>query len=364
MHPDLEIPTIPTAQNLVLPPAPLVEKSHRELLTALPEPGHYLLVMDNSAMETFTTCPTYAMYHLFYGREGHARNAALTFGGATHVGCDHIERDEGITPSWTESDTAQRVLKYFTENPTPPDEYRTPATCLELLAHYRVRKSFPDYQWDVLSDSEGPIIERAFELPLGVLEVNELIKLPSWPEARLVTHIHVAWSGRIDLGAYCNGQNRVVDHKTTKIAGDQFLQDFQLSNPVLGYVWAGQTMWPELNLNGFCLNAFHLKKPAPGQGLMERGKRGGEPPLAFFRAYYDYTPDRIKQWETNTLVLVEDFVHCIVRDFFPMHTKWCFNKYGKCNFHDVCTIDDPKVRMNFLQSDAFADVTWNPTSER
>ncbi len=95
-----------------------------------------------------------------------------------------------------------------------------------------------------------------------------------------------------------------------------------------------------------------------------KGPRGGEPPLNFFRAYFDYSPERIAQWETNALTLVEDFVHCLVRNYFPMHTKWCFGKYGKCQFHDVCTIDDPFVRMKMLMSDAYKDVTWNPTADR
>ena len=46
------------------------------------------------------------------------------------------------------------------------------------------------------------IIERPFELPLGVLEIDDLVRLPKWNES-IVRSIHVAWSGRIDLVAYC-----------------------------------------------------------------------------------------------------------------------------------------------------------------
>lgn len=367
--------SIPTTS--VMTHAPVVPAPRRELLTPLSEPGEFLLVMDNSSIETFTTCPTYAMYHLVYAREAHARNAALTFGGAIHVGLEYIEKLEGkefefdggeligkIKRVWTETDTAQRVLRYFTENPTPPDEYRTPTCALEVLAHYRVRRTFPDYQWNVLSDQNGLLVERAFELPLGVLEVNEEIQLPSWPKPVRVGRIHVAWSGRIDLVAECNFRNRIVDHKTTSIAGDQFVQDFQLSNATIGYLWAAQQLYPDLDVSGFVLNAIHLKRHKPGTPLNLKGPRGGEPPLNFFRAYFDYTPERVTQWAENALVLVEDFVHCVVRNFYPMHTKWCFAKYGKCSYHDLCTIDTPEVRMRMLQSDAFKDVTWNPTADR
>lgn len=369
-----DLPEIPmtSVQTHELPQ--LILRPRRELLTPLSEPGEFLLVIDNSSIETFTTCPTYAMYHLVYAREAHARNAALTFGGAVHVGMECIEEREGkswkfpyetrVDNVWTETDTAQSVLRYFTENPTPPDEYRTPTCTLEVLAHYRVRKTFPDYQWRVLSDDKGLLVERAFELPLGVLEVNEEIQLPHWPTSQFVKRIHVAWSGRIDLVVESNFKNRICDHKTTSIAGDQFVQDFQLSNATIGYLWAGQQLWPELDISGFVLNTIHLKRHKPGTPLTLKGPRGGDPPLNFFRAYFDYTPERVKQWEENALVLVEDFVHCMVRNFYPMHTKWCFAKYGKCSYHDVCTIDNPTVRLRMLQSDAFKDVTWNPTADR
>lgn len=371
---DISIPTNTLVTKVEDPP----DRPRRELLTPIPgSPGEYLLVMDNSAIETFTTCPRYAFYHEVMAREAHARNASLTFGGACHVGWEHIERDEGKklfiqsdkNPSdpdyyWCDVDTAQRVLSYFTQNPTPPDEYRTPAIALELLAHYRVRKTLPDYQWEVLHDKAGLLVERAFEIPLGVLEVGTPIKLPNWEIHQVVDKIHVAWSGRIDLIARCNGKNRVVDNKTTSIAGDQFVQDFQLSNATIGYVWAAQQLWPDLNIDGFCLNAAHLKKPVAGCGLMDKGPRGGAAALNFFRAYYDYSPSRLAQWEDNAMTLVEDFVNSLVRDRFPLHTKWCFGKYGKCQFHDVCTMDEPDVRQRMLLSDMFKDVTWNPTSER
>lgn len=367
-----------TTSTLVVPPAP-DHPTRRDILTPIPDSlGHFLMVIDNSSMETFTTCPRYSDYHVRYAREAHARNAALTFGGACHKGWESIERDEGNAHCfevpligtnktatsmriWTEADTAQRVLRYFTENPAPPDEYRTPTTALELLAHYRVRRTFPDYQWEVLSDSNGLLIERPFELPLGVLEVGAWIQLPQWEQKQWVAFIHVAWSGKIDLFAHCNGKNRVADNKTSSIGGDQFVQDFRLSNQTVGYVWAGRQLFPELNIDGFCLNAAVLKKPGKGQGLMERGPRGGDPPLSFFRAYFDYEPEQIAEWEHNALTLCEDFVACLVRDYFPQHTKWCFSKYGKCQYHDICCLNNQQVRMNMLQSEMFKDVTWDPT---
>ena len=158
------------------PPQPKGEL--RPLLTPLPQEGHYLLVIDNSAMEHFTRCPTAGLYQLVHRREAYARNAALTFGGALHEALASLLR------RLPEAEQDQAILQYFAENPAPPDEYRTAPLALQVMRHYRARQALPDYEWSVLSDDQGePLIERPFELPLGVLEINTRLQLPDWPQA-------------------------------------------------------------------------------------------------------------------------------------------------------------------------------------
>lgn len=359
--------TLPTS-SVVVRPEPKADLPRRQLLTPLPEPGEFLLVLDNTALEKFTTCPTAARNYLVLGREAHARNAALTFGGAIHAGLEAFLKGEG------EDATTQAVLRYFTENPAPHDEYRTPQNAVDVLRHYAVRSTFPDYAWEIKSDAVGPLIERAFELPIGVIEVESRIKglqgidphknIDETEGGVWVSRIHVAWSGRIDVVATIGGLTYVVDHKTSSIDGDQFIQDFILSNQTQGYVWAGRQLWPDLDIAGFQLNAIRVKKPSAGCGLMDKGPRGGAPALHFYRVPFEYTPSRISQWHNNALLIVEDFVASLVRNEFPMHTKWCFGKYGRCPYHEVCTIDDPGVRLNVLMSDQYKAVTWNPTADR
>ena len=339
----------------ITPPAPTGQR--RELLTPLPEEGHFLLVLDNSALEHVTKCPTSAMNYLVYHREAHARNAALTFGGALHAGIEVLLRGGDFHRQ------DQAIYRYFEENPTPPDEYRTSSLAVQVMRHYRIRQEFPDYDWKILSDTK-PIIERPFEIPLGVIEIKPTtIALPEWSEPKYVHTIHIAWSGRIDLAATMYERHRVVDHKTTSVAGEQYIPSFLIGHQTIGYTWAAQRLWPELDITGFCLNAIYIRKPGEGvTNLTAKGPRGGPAPLDFFRAYFDYTPERIKHWEVNTMVIIEDFINCLTRRFFPMFTNSCFGKYGRCQFHDVCTIDEPIVRHRMLMSEAFKDVTWNPTN--
>lgn len=347
----------------VAPPAGLNERPRIFLREIEEGSGEFLLIVDNTAAEKIVRCPTAGRFYVIETREAHAKNASLVFGGALHDGIESYLK--GDSPH--EQDAL--IVKYFQENPPPPDEYRTVINALQVMQHYRQACSIrADYQIQILEDDAGPIIERPFEIPLGVLEINEKIKLPVWPTAKNVKNIHVAWSGRIDLAAFANIMNRVCDHKTTSMGGDQFIQSFQLSNQTIGYTWAAQRLWPSLfpsgYLTGFCLDAIHFKKPAGNIDLTVKGPRGGEPALQFFRTYFEYGQERIDQWAANQLTIIEDFVHSIVRDFYPMYTAHCFNKFGRCPYYDVCTIDNPDVRLKFLNSDAFKDVTWDPTIGR
>jgi len=333
----------------------------REILRPI-EGNHYLLVLDNSAMEKFTTCPVAAYNYLCLRRQASAKNSALVFGGAIHQALEVLL----LGPSASESpeDFSLRqdaaIVKHFLENPTPVTDHRTAPLAMQVMKHYRVRQTFPDYEWEI----KNKLVEVPFELPLGVLNVNANIQLPSWSEPRFVETVSVAWSGKIDAIAECNSRVRVVDHKTTSIAGDNFVQDFKLSNQTIGYVWAAQQLFPDLNVTGFCGNAIHLKKPGAsgyGSDLLLKGPRGGDPSLNFFRFYFEYSPERLVQWERNAISLCSDFVHCLVRNYFPSHTKWCFGKYGRCPYHDACVIDEESVREHFLLSAVFEPVTWDPT---
>ena len=337
-------------------------RPRREFLTHI-EDNEYLALFDSTALEKIARCHTAGYYYLVRGREPHAKNAALTFGGAEHAGVEKLFLGG-------DSATQDRAItQYFTDNPAPPDEYRTLPMALQVMQHYREQMQVRvDYKEEsVRSDDHGLIVERPFEIPIGVLELNCDIQLPQWTEPQRVDNIHVAWSGRIDRVSFINNYSRVVDVKTSSMGGDQFIQTFHLSPQTIGYVWASQQMWPELEIRGFALDAIYLKKPTKGNamiGLMEKGPRGGEPALQFFRAFFEYSQLRIDQWQANTMAEIEDFIFSLKRNFFPLRTQHCFNKFGRCPYFDVDVIDNPDVRIKVLESDAFKDVTWDPTIGR
>lgn len=334
--------------------------NRRPLLTPIPDhPNEYLFVIDHSSLEKFITCPVAARNYLVLGREARGRNAPLVFGGAVHAGL------EAFLLGKDEPSQVAAIQNHYLTNPldsTYPD-YRNANVAIQVLQHYRQRALLPDYDWRILRDlDDQPIIERAFELPLGVLELDEILHTAVGEV--FVSKLHVAWSGRTDAIAECFGKRCIVDHKTTSILTDDYLKSYLFASQTIGYVWAAQQLWPQLLVDHFCLNLIYLKRPTAQGGyersLVERGPRGGDPSLSFQRHYFRYTPERINHWTANTLSIVSDFIHCLARNFFPMHTAWCVNKFGICPYHEACRQDNKEVERNVLLSNMYSDVTWNP----
>ena len=378
--------TLPTSTSVLIPPHP--GGSRRPLLTPLPEPGHFLMVIDNSSCEKFVTCPQSAYNYLVLGREGQTRSAALTFGGALHAGLEKFLEwqwcQQGAMPAtgvtFCNPDAQDlAIVKHFCENPLPLDifpDYRTVESCLEVMKHYRFQAQLPDYQWEILSDDKGPVIERAFELPLGVLEVGGYIAMPWLSPAELeklrnngdvhsngtcyVKAIHVAWSGRVDAIVHANGMARICDHKTASDKRYLNPQKYHLANQTIGYVWAAKQLFPSLDVKGFLLNGIIFRKPTGAGSIFDKGPRGGEPALTFARYYYEYSDERLLWWANNALTIVSDFIHCLTRNEFPSHTAWCHGTYGPCPYLEVCEQDSPAMRKALIQSDRYKTVTWNP----
>ena len=69
-------------------------------------------------------------------------------------------------------------MQYFADHPAPITDHRTPLNALEVMKHYRDEDWLPQRQWEILFDAKGPIIERSFELPLCVVEMDSYIDMP------------------------------------------------------------------------------------------------------------------------------------------------------------------------------------------
>lgn len=345
-------------------PAPLRRPSDPTLPTRkllYPSPTHpddYVLEIDNSSLEKFTTCPRAAENYLVRSRESSRDSSATSFGKLFHS-CEELRLLHGLSPVVVKRQY-ELVLEHFEQHPVAPDDHRTAARMISILDLYNKRYENDGYPEKVLEKDGQKMVERAYKVELCSLELNcilpydafALLQHPQSMERNgdlRVRSLHIFWTGRIDAILHDSNALWVLDHKTSSIGGEQYYEDFKLSSQTVGYTWAAQKLLGEA-VAGLILNAVIIRKPTK-TGIAHE----------FNRQTYFYSQDRITEWEDNVKAMVSDFVANLVRGFFPQHTKWCMSKYGKCPYHENCSLPR-EARAADLSSDLYRNVTWNPTN--
>jgi hypothetical protein len=329
---------------------PQEEAPKRALLERV-ENHTFALRIDNSTLETFQTCSKAAKFYCVDRRQ-RVPSGALAFGSAFHIALDHIYRggygqaDLGIA----------KAMEYLSANSSPnPDEWRTPALLQDSIQAY-VKEYSKDDAIVPLRLEGKPMVEIPFSLVLGEIPLDQTLPFKTselTDEADdsplYIDKLIILWSGRIDIaGNYGDNDVYVIDHKTTSIGGPQFFADFYLSQQMVGYNWALRNILPTHKIVGTVVNAIIQRKPTrTGKGL------------EFSRQTYFHQDWHVSEWESDVMSEVSRFVYSLCENSFPKATKWCFGKYGRCPYHEVCTLP-PAQRKFMLDSREYINVTWSP----
>jgi hypothetical protein len=334
---------------------PRIDQPRRPLLEHLKD-HDYVLRIDNSTLEYFQSCARAAEFYCVQRRQA-VPSAALTFGGAIHLGLEVFYR-EGFSALDKAIDVTVKYLEALTFR--DPEEWRTPAIAEDTIRKYHAKYASYDPIEPIRVDGV-PFIEKPFSLTLGEILVDAEIPYDpdlltdsvSGPDALYIHNLTIFWSGRIDIAAHYGDQHvYVVDHKTSSIGGPQFFADFMLSQQMVGYNWALRQLLPSHHIVGTVVNAIIQRKPT----------RTGRA-LDFERQTYFHTDWHVAEWRTDVIHHVENFLHSLLSGYFPKCTKWCFGKYGKCPYHDVCTLP-PEQRAIMLATPSYTNVTWSPLDYR
>lgn len=313
----------------------------------------YALRIDNSMLEVFETCPRSAEYYAVNRRQA-PPSAALAFGGAIHEGLAILYK-QGFTRA-NLAEAIDATTNYLLKNPVAPDQWRTPELACDILREYFDKYELTDPIKPIMIEGEIGV-ERRFSLALGVIDVNAVIDQPvqlltnrtdiDIPDTA-IKRIHVLWTGRMDIACtHLSDVISVCDHKTSSMGGPTFFQDFQLSQQTHGYCWAVSKLIGK-PVTSFILNAIIQRKPS------RTGKN-----LTLERQFYKYEEAHLQEWERDVMAHVENFVHCLYTNYFPKNTKWCMGKYGRCQYHDICTLP-PEQRLVMLNSSLYQNVSWSP----
>ncbi len=325
--------------------------------------GKFILRIDNSGLEDLVMCAFQGKVKKVLGRVP-PTNAALVYGSAVHAGLEyHYKNYETRKTDEHIMGMAEEATKEF-QNFTPAlDEWRTLDRCIDTLQRYL--KKYPEEPFSIIGVDDVPQVEIPFSIPLGVIELNEtlafdwetLVEPDTWPdhikgdEPVEIKDLHIYWTGKIDLVISLDNQNWVSDHKTSSIVGPTYWKDFELSQPAIGYCWAGEQLYGT-EFRGLLANVIVGRKPT---------KTGT--PTDFQRQRFYYTRNRLQRWERNVTSIITSFVQRLVTDDFPQETKWCVGKYGVCPMHDECSLDTEEMTIRALYSSKFTNNTWSPLAK-
>lgn len=293
------------------------------------------LFVDNSALESFTTCPR--KWEMQYGlkRVTAAPAPALQFGSAVHAALawrythdPHMTNFEG-----TQDAMFLELGKGLSDRHPLMDDYRNFDYGTRLLRAYN--EVYGREPFRILSLKDKPIVEMPFALPLGAI---------TRPDG---SDLWIVYTGKIDLGIEENDGIWVMDHKTSSIVGDSFYAEMAMSPQQEGYNWAFWTVFGVLPV-GFIINMIATRKESrTGKGI------------EFNRQRVYISQERLEEWQANTLGIVDELVWMLNRRHITMHKKNCISKYGRCAYYDVCSLPFNQ-RGIMLSSNLFQPNTWSP----
>jgi len=320
-----------------LPPLPLVNGA---------------LFIDNSIMDEWNECPTQWHYRFLLNRTAAFTKPALNFGTAIHLGLAEHAKGTEIAKIF------ELLYTHFSKNPQPPDDHRSPGHAVETLNRYF--EHYKDEPLKPLQTSEGLFVEFPFAFKLFTAFAPKQSNNAN-------EEIPIYFCGKIDLAFEKPDHSKwVVDRKTTFQLGTQFSYEMKATPQMRGYCWAFKRAFGELP-QGYIVDA--IRTSVPTQKCLDDSLVTGNTKALdkwwetqFYREPFYINQEEIDEWEKNTITLIEELLWHYSRGFIPMKRKWCVNKYGRCQFYDVCTL--PAVqRPLMLLSNMFIEDSWTPLNK-
>lgn len=300
------------------------------------------LFIDNTTLERFTTCKRSGEYYAIRKRQQKNNRIALIYGSAFHTALEtryHLAPEPGYGTDGPLSAKMFQAGKAVLDEGGVEFDYRNPATLQSAIADYNSVYLYEDFS--IMPHNGQRLVELPFATPIGAFAV-EGHEHP----------INVVWTGRIDLVIKEQESLFILDHKTSSMPPTEYyFNQFANDQAQIGYCWAFQQE-TGLAVSGFIINAIQTKRPTAKAG----------PTFDMYRQKFNISQSRIEEWKGNTLALIEELLYDYERGMFPMETKWCVGKYGKCEYFDVCCLDKEQ-RHVVLDSALYEDVTWNPLTK-
>lgn len=306
-----------------------------------------VIQMDNSTFTQWDGCFVAGLYNGVLRKVSTRSKAPLAFGSAVHAGIETYL----VNGFQVEDALAVAFAKACEEHlDEMGDAKRNTRTLESLLRSYFLEYSRrPAMRFTPMVHAGKPLVEASFAVPLGNVTIANL------PGRSAPLQVSVIWTGKIDIVSDYEGMIAPVDHKTTSIMGEKFVDDKERSSQMLGYAFASR----------YLSNTLFGGKPVYGVRINALAQRTGG--FEFKTFNIPYSEWQIAEWQDETLLAFE---HLVRRIYSFLETGvasptrgHCVTKYGKCSYFDACSLM-PRMREAMLQDSSYYETsTWSPLND-
>lgn len=321
------------------------------------------LFIDNSSIEKWK-CPRLWEYSELHLKSAVAEKAGANFGSTIHRGLETRYNlcGNGLLTEHAINEIEIAMRGWLEANPQPPGDFRDFNHACKMMRVYN--QIYRQESFDILkSPSNGkPIIESSFAIPFAI----------HWPSTGVTTEwtpgegtataetivklsgIPIYYCGKIDLGITDANGIWSFDHKTAFQFGEAWNKQMQVDGGQRGYCWAlGQVLGKPAT--GYIIDGIRVRRPSVKGGFL------GESPIDgtdFVRLPNYVSADDLAGWKEDTMSIIKSILAAHSAGHFPKHRWHCTNKYGTCEFFDVCST--PRAQRHLiLNSNLFEANEWS-----
>lgn len=298
------------------------------------------LLLDNTTLETYTTCPKKFQYRMIDKIRPNRESQYFAFGIAVHHGMEHYYKHK----PWSYYDVALRdvdavedavdSLKDVEEKDLEvlinTDDHRNYQRVIDCIQLYH--DNFSGEALSVFEYNGVPVVEKSFAFPILRIETDTTI----WT---------VVYCGRIDALINVGDKVYILDHKTASTKPKSWASKYEYpSNQFIGYL-VGASVVFNVQVSGVLVNLFHILKRETN----------------FDRAHIAYSKEQTEEWLTKVQGTATSMIHNIEDNHFEMYSTGCYGMYGKCMFQAICGAEQ-KLRPAIIKAEYIVD-EWKPLAE-
>lgn len=313
-------------------------------MTTLPTVAQKNKCYDNTRISAYKVCPrSFFIRHLMHWRPA-GTGQALIFGLSWHDGQDIVW---GQAKNFNQRDLSELAFMAFSKtweenglDPNPDLDTanmwapRTPQIAFEMYFNYTLK------HWKMLQGCEVIGIEQPFAVPI-----------PQMPG-----HWYI---GRLDKAVGWNGQNLILEHKTTTAYATignfrtDYLDSWFMSSQVKGYQFGGSLYYE--SIDGVWVDAALVHKKVHDA-------------FKFIPISHNFT--LLEEWLSGTRAWVQQISDeeerykaegKLLPGMFKKNEESCFGKYGPCPFIDICRTQADPSRLE-EPPPGFVYDKWEPFS--